>query len=319
MFHLTQSSRVLSVLIALSIMLSVVSAPTLATDVLPSATVAQAAAGNCIVSETTSFRVYLPLIRRSGSTVAAASENPLGLHQPDRLAATTTIDPQKAAVLRGKVCNQNGAALSGVTISIQQHPEYGTVLTDADGIFELMVNGGVLLTVNYDKAGYLPAQRQITPAQRDYALLSEVALLPLDANVTTIDLTAGGMQVAQGSVMTDDDGTRQARIFFPAGTQAELVLPGGVTQTITTLNVRATEYTVGPNGPQAMPAELPPASGYTYALEYSVDEALAAGATEVRFSQPLIHYSENFLGFDDRHGRAHRLLRSTKGGLDRFR
>ena len=45
MFHPTQSSRVLSVLIALSIMLSVVSASTLATDVLLSAAVAQAAGG----------------------------------------------------------------------------------------------------------------------------------------------------------------------------------------------------------------------------------------------------------------------------------
>ena len=46
-----------------------------------------------------------------------------------------------------------------------------------------------------------------------------------------------------------------------------------------------------------MPAQLPPSSGYTYALEYSVDEGLAAGATDVRFSQPLFHYVENFLNF----------------------
>ena len=293
-----QHSRLLSGLLSLSILLSAVFAPALATDTLPSAAVAQATTAICTVAEATSFRLFLPIIQRSGSSLAVTGDQPLGLRQPDRPTATAAIDPQKAAVLRGKVCTQNGAALPGVTISVKQHPEYGTALTNADGLFELMVNGGTLLTVDYEKAGYLPAQRQITPAMRDYALLSEVALLSLDANVTTIDLTAGGMQVAQGTVMTDDDGTRQARVFFPAGTQAELVLPGGVTQTISTLNVRATEYTVGPNGPQAMPAELPPASGYTYALEYSVDEALTAGATEVRFSQPLIHYSENFLGFD---------------------
>src|SRR5262249_26078376 len=58
-----------------------------------------------------------------------------------------------------------------------------------------------------------------------------------------------------------------------------------------------TEYTVGANGPAAMPAQLPPSSGYTYAVELSVDEAVAAGATDVQFSQPIYTYVENFLHF----------------------
>ena len=58
-----------------------------------------------------------------------------------------------------------------------------------------------------------------------------------------------------------------------------------------------TEYTVGANGPNAMPAALPPTSRYTYAVELSADEAIAAGAKSVNFSQPLLNYVENFLGF----------------------
>ncbi|MBE7445585.1 MAG: hypothetical protein HS132_10180 [Planctomycetia bacterium] len=46
------------------------------------------------------------------------------------------------------------------------------------------------------------------------------------------------------------------------------------------MNVRATEYTVGENGPENMPAPLPPQVGYTYCVEMSVDEALSAGATD---------------------------------------
>jgi hypothetical protein len=53
------------------------------------------------------------------------------------------------------------------------------------------------------------------------------------------------------------------------------------------LSVRATEYTVSESGPDAMPPTLPPTSGYTYAAELSVDEAIAAGATSVEFMQPL--------------------------------
>lgn len=72
---------------------------------------------------------------------------------------------------------------------------------------------------------------------------------------------------------------------------------GGVTQTLAALNVRATEYTVGSSGPSAMSAPLPPNSAYTYAVEFSVDEADSAGAKGVTFSQPIINYVENFLGF----------------------
>jgi hypothetical protein len=76
-----------------------------------------------------------------------------------------------------------------------------------------------------------------------------------------------------------------------------MVMADGSTQALATLNVRATEFTVGENGPRAMPGDLPLASGYTYAVELTLDEALTAGAVDVRFTKPVINYVENFLGF----------------------
>lgn len=58
-----------------------------------------------------------------------------------------------------------------------------------------------------------------------------------------------------------------------------------------------TEYTVGAGGEEAMPAELPPYTGYTYAVEMSVDQATVNGSTEVVFNQTLPYYVENYLGF----------------------
>jgi hypothetical protein len=76
-----------------------------------------------------------------------------------------------------------------------------------------------------------------------------------------------------------------------------MVFPDGTTRPISGLSVRATEYTIGASDLSAMPADLPATSGYTYALEFSVDEAKAAGAIDVRFSSPLPLYVENFLSF----------------------
>ena len=75
-----------------------------------------------------------------------------------------------------------------------------------------------------------------------------------------------------------------------------MTLPNGKSKPLSTLKIRATEYTVGTLGMASMPGSLPPSSGYTYAVELTVDEALAAGATSVQFSKPLINYTENFIG-----------------------
>src|SRR5439155_12760909 len=125
----------------------------------------------------------------------------------------------------------------------------------------------------------------------------DVVLVPQDQIVSIIALGSTNTQVARGSVSTDDIGSRQATVLFPPGTGAVLTMPDGSTQTVGTLHVRMTELTVGPTGPAAMPGPLPPTSAYTYAAEFSADEAETAGATTVRFSQPVIQYLENFLGF----------------------
>ncbi len=46
-----------------------------------------------------------------------------------------------------------------------------------------------------------------------------------------------------------------------------------------------------------MPGELPDTSAYTYAVEYSVDEAVEARATDVEFNKPVVTYVDNFLDF----------------------
>ncbi len=210
--------------------------------------------------------------------------------------APGTIEAKRTAVLRGEVRSRDGTPLAGVTVSVLNHDEYGQTLTRADGMFDLVVNGGGRLTVTYKLDGYLRASRQVETPWQDFVWLPQVVLVPMDTAVTPIDFSAP-MQVARGTPMTDTDGTRQSTLLCPQGTTAEMTLPDGSTQTLNTLHIRATEYTVGDNGPEAMPAALPPASAYTYCVDLTVDEALAAGAEDVTFSQPIYHYLENFLGF----------------------
>ncbi len=216
--------------------------------------------------------------------------------------APGTIKPEFTAILRGQLFTRDGNPLPGATVSILGHPEFGQTLTRADGFYDMAVNGGGLLTLEFKKTNFLTAQRKIDTPWIDFAMVEDVALVPLNPKRTVVDLAneTTVAHLAEGSVEIDTDGTRQVALMFPAGTTAEMVLPDGSKLPLTTMTVRSTEYTVGDNGDMAMPAKLPPGTAYTYAVEFSIDEAIAAGADTVEFDPnkpPVMGYLENFLGF----------------------
>lgn len=221
---------------------------------------------------------------------------------PDRVqygVSEAVIDPMRAAVLRGRVLHRDGFPVSGVTVSVRSHPEFGRTVSRADGAFDLAVNGGGLLLVDYRSSAFLPAQRKIDVPWQGFTHLPDVVLIPVDSQVSTITVgPAAPAQVAQGSSVTDERGTRRAAVFFPTGTQAEVILPDGSSQEVSTLNLRFSEYTVGASGPEAMPGVLPPTNGYTYAVEISADEApTKLNGRDVLLSQPVPLYVDNFLNF----------------------
>ncbi|MEO7329230.1 MAG: carboxypeptidase regulatory-like domain-containing protein [Minicystis sp.] len=213
--------------------------------------------------------------------------------------APGAITIARAGAIHGRVLTASGAPIAGASATVLHHPEYGSTVTSGDGVFNLAVNGGGPLTVNVAATGLLPAQRTLEVPWGDYAPAGDIALVPFDPVANPVDLASPeAFQIAQGSVSTDADGSRRATLLFAAGTTATMTLPGGATASLEGgIHVRATEYTVGPNGAKAMPGTLPPTSAYTYAAELSIDEAVAVGATKVEFSQPVILYVDNFLGF----------------------
>ena len=209
-----------------------------------------------------------------------------------------TIKENRVAVMRGRVINRNGQPIRKAVIAILDHPEFGETMSRTDGMFDMVVNGGGELSVKYEKTGFLPVMRMENPTWQQYGSVPDIVMIPYDGTVSSIDLSANlPIQVASGGVITDIDGTRQSRLLFKQGTTATMHLPGGTTQPLSLLSVRSSEFTVGSSGPNTMPGQLPALSAYTYSSEYSVDEAVATGATDITFSQPVAQYNENFLNF----------------------
>ncbi|MGI9017896.1 MAG: cell wall-binding repeat-containing protein [Euzebya sp.] len=199
------------------------------------------------------------------------------------------------ATFSGFVLDRQGDPVPGAVVTVLGHDEFGQTTTRDDGRYDMAVNGGQVLTITVEADGFLSVQRTADLPWSDYHVLEDIVLTPLDAAVTTIDIAAGGTHVS--SMSSDDDGDRQVTMVFPPDTAATMHLPDGSTQPLSSLDVRATEYTVGPDGQRAMPADLPPSTEYTYAVELSVDQALAADATKVTFDQPVAVHIDDFLGF----------------------
>ena len=93
--------------------------------------------------------------------------------------APGAIDLRRAAAIRGLVRGPDGAPLPEVAISIQDHPEYGSTQTFADGAFAMAVSGGGPLVVSYRADGYLPVARQIEVPWQDYTHAPAVVLTQL--------------------------------------------------------------------------------------------------------------------------------------------
>jgi RHS repeat-associated protein len=239
-----------------------------------------------------------PPVDRSQSTTVYDGSRWIyeGENPPQRGVAHGTIRAGDVGVLRGRVTARTGEPLAGVTVTALGHPELGMEDTAAGGALDFAVNAGGPITLRFTAPGFLPAQRLVATTPLDYTSLDDVMLVPPDTVVTNID-SSSPVQSHQGSQVTDSGGTRRATLMFAQGTQATMRLPDGSSQPLSSLHVRSTEFTVGPNGLASMPGMLPPQSAYTYAAEYSVDEAVAAGADRVEFDKPVIAYTENFLRF----------------------
>src|SRR5439155_4281237 len=116
------------------------------------------------------------------------------------------IDCRQAAVIRGSVRTADGNALPGVRVTVDGHPELGKTFTRASGAFDIAVNGGGPVILNFAKGGFLPAQRRPDVPWLDYTTIPDVVLVPLDANVTSVAMGSPSFLIARGSMSSDASG-----------------------------------------------------------------------------------------------------------------
>ncbi len=241
--------------------------------------------------------VTTPIGSQESTDVAAA--NAFLVSGPDPIQKgvdADALEEEREAMLRGAVRNRSGAGIAGVRVSVDGHPELGYTATDSTGHFAILVNGGGTLTMHFTRDGYLPVERTLPVAWQSTGMLEDVVLVPLSPDVTEVPLDEiQGTTAVRSGTETDGDGSRRSTLLFDPGTEATTHTSGGGVETLDDISVRSTEFTVGATGNEAMPGTLPGSSAYTYATEFTVDQALDSQGGNVSFSKPVVNYVENYL------------------------
>jgi uncharacterized protein YegP (UPF0339 family) len=87
------------------------------------------------------------------------------------------IDPARSAVLHGRVLTDAGEPLSDVIVTVNDHPEYGWTTSQADGVFEMVVNGGQPLVVRCELPGNSHEEQPVDAPWQAYATMPDVVLV----------------------------------------------------------------------------------------------------------------------------------------------
>ena len=197
-----------------------------------------------------------------------------------------SFDIKKFSLVRGKVQELDGMPIEEVAVTIMDHPEYGTVYTDAKGEYTVPVNGGLTLTLVFAHEGYTQGQRFAEVPWNDILVLQMLELVPYDPMKTDIFLTGD-----PDEIVTHTSETLEHPITVALGGDNLMVgeTEDGELEITDTIVISATEYTT----PNSMPGVLPSTTEFTYCIDLKAD-----GYEDVEFDQPVILWTRDFQGFD---------------------
>lgn len=126
----------------------------------------------------------------------------------------TTLDAfeeESVAVVQGIVTDRQGIPLPGVRVSIAGAPELGYTLTRSDGTYDMLVNGGGTLNVDFARRNYISSQRTPLVPELTTTAVPEVAMMPVSRVATKVELGGASgnpevLQIASSEQSQDDAG-----------------------------------------------------------------------------------------------------------------
>nr|XP_039266115.1 teneurin-3-like isoform X3 [Styela clava] len=90
--------------------------------------------------------------------------------------SSSAFNPEKTSVLRGKVVTLDGSPLVGVKVQIKDRPGYGYTKSRRDGMYDIIVNGGGSVTLNFERSLLLTTSSTIFVPLGDFVIVPTVTM-----------------------------------------------------------------------------------------------------------------------------------------------
>src|SRR4029079_5173801 len=124
-----------------------------------------------------------------------------------------TIKRKQAAVLRGFVKDPDGQPIPGARVTVLDHPELGYTSTRDDGGYDLAVNGGEDLVLQFEQKGFTTLQRTESVPWQDFVRLDDIVMTPYSTTVAPVDQNASTITaVTSATTPADDAAARKATL-----------------------------------------------------------------------------------------------------------
>ncbi|CAL1263020.1 unnamed protein product [Larinioides sclopetarius] len=102
----------------------------------------------------------------------------------------------RVSVARGQVINKEGTGLIGVRVSVATDPQFGFTLTRVDGWFDILVNGGSAVTLQFQRNPFHPIKRTVLVPWNDIVVMTPVVMSALmDADSSSAPLSSNACLV----------------------------------------------------------------------------------------------------------------------------
>ena len=86
---------------------------------------------------------------------------------------------RRAAVIRGQVVSKEFNGLIGIRVSVVNDLKYGFTLTRSDGWFDILVNGGGIITLQFQRNPFYPIKKSIYVEWNDITVIQNPIVMYL--------------------------------------------------------------------------------------------------------------------------------------------
>ncbi|XP_033216143.1 teneurin-a [Belonocnema kinseyi] len=88
----------------------------------------------------------------------------------------SSFTPRRVAVMRGQVVTEQGLGIVGIRVSVDKDSRFGFTLTRAGGWFDVLVNGGGAVTLQFQRSPFRPLTRTVFVPWNQIVVLPPVVM-----------------------------------------------------------------------------------------------------------------------------------------------